>query len=424
MRYNSLNRFHPLFAKHDPDGLSARMEAFLAPTAKPDEPPVASTQDEPPAKPAEVKPAPAAKAVEIKPAAEAVVPANEEDEEDEEELFPEIGKPAAAAKPDAGLDEAAFDAETTKAVEGMDEKAGDKFKALRAELKEWKKKEFKPDLESIPEYKNLKAEALEAQKIREERDGLKARLESVMKTSDELAVKESPEYISKVKGPIKEMETTILPLISEASGIPIEELMALIAEANPAKQDKALEAMERTVPRRTMSKIERLCDDYRVIQQDEQRLLADIPKSLAQARQQQAEQAEQNRKAMTGQFQSAARKSFAEYGHTVPGFTDSAGVLSDTAEAVQAEAVAVDPHSLTPEDLGFMIFASKALAPARKEIRRLQKELSALKAGKGHTIPGKPDSGVKPPAANAPKGETLADRMKGQNFTFNPGMVG
>jgi hypothetical protein len=128
---------------------------------------------------------------------------------------------------------------------------------------------------------------------------------------------------------------------------------------------------------------------------------------------------------VVGQFQDAARKSFADYGHTVPGFTDSSGVLTAAAQAAQDASITVDPHTLTPEDIGFMAFASKAVPAMRKEILRLSKENSALKGGNSTTIPGSPPATPKPNGDTPPPaGQTLTDRMKGQTFTFNPSLVG
>jgi len=430
MRHNSMNRFQALYSP-DPDGLSARLAAFVdgpkeeakpveevKPDSTPKAKPVASTQEvKPDADPAKPDPAPAAKPVVAKPD-----DAPEEEEEDDDVEFPEIGKTTTKEEPKE-LDEDAFDAETAKAAEGMDEKASVKFKKLRDELKVFKKREFKPDPEAIPEFKALKAEAEELRKKAEEAEGLRARLDAVMKTSDELAVKESPEFISKVKEPLREMKGAIA-VLAEASGIAPVDLLNIIAEEDPAKQDKALTALESKLPRRTLSRIERFCDDYKIIEQEESRLLSDIPKSLAETRKQQAEQAEKSKKLATSQFQGAARKSFESYAHTIPGFSDESGQLSETAKAAQNDAIAIDPHTLEPDDLGFMMFASKALPAATKEIKRLRKELRLLKGGEASPIPGTPPKPKKAQADEAPKGQTLAERMKGQSFTFNPSMVG
>lgn len=426
MMYNAFNRFQRLFSP-DPDGLSARLSAFVKDT--PSNPPVASTQD-PPAKAGE----PTTIITQDPPQNQDPNPDDNagDDTEDDDEQFPDIGNQTSAPPAADALDEAAFDEETAAMAEGMSKEIKgnnkksefDKFSDLRAELKTLKKKAFNPDPESIPEYKALKAEVEDLRKAKEELDGTKARLDAVMKSSDELAVKESPEFISKVREPLAEMKTAISSL-AEAASLSPEDLMAIIAEEDPGKQDKALTALESRLPRRTLSRIERFCDDYKVIEQEESRLLADIPKSVAAARKQQQDQIEQNKRLATGQFQESARKSFAEYAHTVPGFTDSAGQLSETAKATQAAAVAVDPHALTPDDLGFMIFASKALPAARKEIKRLQKEVSLLKGTSHETIPGKAPLPAKAPSSQTPPpGQTLRDRMKGQSFTFNPSMVG
>jgi hypothetical protein len=417
MKYNMFNRFEVL-RYPDPEGLTARLSAFAAGTGgvdTPDTPPVAVTQD-PPVTDKENTPPIKGKEVEIK--------AKEEEEEEKEDEFPVIGKgKAPAAKPDE-FDEAAFDAAVEEDVKGMEEKAAKKFKDLKAELKVLKKKEFKPDPESIPEFRSLKEEVASLKTAKEENESLRKRLEEVMKTSDEIAVKESPDYIARVRKPLADMKGAIKVLAESVSMDPID-LMAIIAERDPAKQDKALEMMETKVPRRTLSRIEMFCDDYLKIEQADQELLSDVPKTLEVSRKAQREQEEQNRKALTGQFHEAARVSFKDYGHTVPGWTDSSGALTDLAQSVLRDVkVNIDPHTLEPDDLGFMIFASKALPAATKEIKRLQKALKAAGKESAIAIPGTPPAPAKKPDPDEVKpGTTLRERMKGQNFTFNPSLV-
>jgi hypothetical protein len=427
MRYNMFNRFEVL-RYPDPEGLSARLAAFTSSgeATGPPHPGIAVTQPPKPDMSGNETIPPVKENTPPDKEKEVVSKENEEEEEEEKE-FPVIGKGKAAAAEDKPkeFDEAAFDALTEEEAKDLEEKAAKKFKDLKAELKVFKKREFKPDLESIPEYKSIKEENASLKAAKEENESLRKRLEDVMKTSDEIAVKESPDFISRVRKPIADMKGAIQVLAESVNMDPID-LMAIIAEKDPAKQDKALEVMESKVPRRTLSRIEMFCDDYLKIEQAEQELLADIPKTLAASRKQQKEQEEANRKLMTGQFHEAARTSFKEYGHTVPGWTDSSGALTDLAESVIKDVKTnIDPHALEPDDLGFMIFASKALPAATKEIKRLRKALKAAGKEDSITIPGTPPAPVKKPDPDVIKpGTTLAERMKGMRFTFDPSRVG
>jgi hypothetical protein len=187
-------------------------------------------------------------------------------------------------------------------------------------------------------------------------------------------------------------------------------------------QDAALEALENKIGRRSLSRMERFCDDYREIESHRSSLMENAPKTLAEGRKQQEAQAEEGRKVLTGQYQEAARDSFKKYAHTIPGFTDSSQQHTDSAAASQARVVSIDPHSLAPEDLGYALFAADALPILRKEFVKLQKENRALKGATGNSsIPGAVPK--QKPATEEVRGETLADRMRGQTFTFDPGKV-
>ncbi len=402
------NRFNRLCAPLDDtemaaEGLGSRLSTFLgdnptgeAPEAPTDPPPGQET-----------------------PAGETVVPPTEET--DVEEEFPELGKPApvTAETTPAAFDEAAFDASTEEEVKGMEVKAGAKFKALKANLKEATKEllalKSKPATVELPaevqtELATLRATALEA-------EGLRQRNTELLQLNDAVAVRESPEFIAQVKEPIAAMDG-ILALIAESAGLDLQVLAAVVLETDFVKQDKMLDQLEPKLGR-SMRKLEKIVEDYKGVKDLETRMLANPGKSLETTRAAREQAAKAEQAVRTGAFKAATTESFTAYAARVPGFTDSSGSLTDLAKATLAKTVSIDPQSLTPEDLGYMGFCTNAFPEARKAIVALQKENALLRAGK--PLP-KPLGGADTPAAEVVETEQphgLVDAMKGKVFTFN-----
>ncbi len=347
--------------------------------------------------------------------------ATETPETEAEEEFPELGKPATATAETtpAPFDEAAFDASTEEEVKGMEQKAGAKFKALKAQLKENTKElialkakpvaaELAPEVQA--ELVELRAKALEA-------DGLRQRNIELLQLNDAVAVRESPEFIAQVKEPIAAMDG-ILTLIAESAGLDLNVLAAVVLETDFVKQDKMLDSLEPKLGR-SMRKLEKIVEDYKGVKDLEARMLANPSKSLEVTRAAREASAKAEQLVRTGAFKAATTESFTAYAARVPGFTDSSGSLTDLAKATLAKTVSIDPQSLTPEDLGYMGFCTNAFPEARKAIVALQKENALLRAGK--PLP-KPLGGTEPVATETPDTEQprgLVDSMKGQIFTFN-----
>lgn len=350
-------------------------------------------------------------------------PKEEPEEEEEQEDFPEIGNPGEkpAEKPPEEFDEATFDKQTEDEAGSFGKKAGEKWKSLRSELKQHKQElaeaRKQPAQTQVPDEIKQELEALRAKA--EETDALRERNNELLRVNDDVAVRESDEFITKVRSPLKEMDE-VLAQISESAGIELDDLASVILEKDIVKQDKMIEELETRLGRRVAGRIERLSDDFKAIKATERSLLENASKTIAKSREQREQAQHQEQEGRVKQFKASAETSFKSYGARIPGFTDSSGNLTDLAKSVMAKTAAIDPQTLAPQDLGYMAFSANALPEIRKEVVRLQKENALLKASKGSggNIQGK-----------APKGETtddaddytgLAERMKGMDFTFSP----
>jgi hypothetical protein len=393
------------------DGLSARLDKFIgenqfdASGTVIEKEPVAST------KPVDVE-APVDPVGDNTPPADPVAPSGDEDDDEE---FPALGdKKAEPVKPD--LD---FDAQTDAIVKAIEAKGhpGDEYKRLRAELKSLKEKKPIADLEAIPEVQELKQKAAEADRFKAEAEALRERQRELLKVNDEVAVKESDEFIEAVRKPIAAMEG-VVKQIAESAEIDAETLFSVITEPSIAKQDKMLEALHDKVGSRMAGRIERFCDDYKAIESKGSEMLANASKNAERARlaREQAIRAEQAQKEEL--FKVSVESSFANYAKRIPGFTDSTGNLTDVAQATMAKTAAVDVSTLGPDDLGYMAFAANALPEARKAIVALQKELAILKGSK--PAPKALEGKTAPPVEKDDEFMGLADRMKGMEFEFVP----
>lgn len=387
------------------EGLTSRLDTYLATNPTGTGPDIPDSPDVPPVV---IPPDPKATPTPTPAAGEA---------EEEEEVFPELGKPAAAPPETPAFDEAAFDAATEAEVAGMDAKAGTRFKELKVKLKETTKELLaaKTAPPVVPPEVTQELESLRA--IKSEVDGLRQRNQELLKVNDEVAVRESPDFVAKVTKPIQEMDE-VLAIIAEGSGIDINTLAAVITEVNPAKQDQMLDQLESKLGR-SSRRLERLADDYKAIKHTEATMLADAPKTIERTRVQRQEQERQEHEARRGEFRAATNDAFKEYAKRVPGFTDSAGGLSATGQAVLDKTAAIDPATLAPGDLAYMSFCANSFPAARAAIVRLEKENALLRAGKPVPALG---SGAPPPAVpikeeeGPPKG--LLEAMAGKEFTF------
>jgi hypothetical protein len=346
------------------------------------------------------------------------------DSDDEE--FPVIGGSTESPEPKADeaaegkLDEAEFDRETEEQLKGMDEKQGNKWKQLRQSVKEARQQalEAQERLRSAPVPEEIRQELETLRKIKEEADGLRQRNEELMRKSDDLMVRESEEFLSRVTHPSREIEQAAT-LLAESAELEPDAIFNIILEQDPIKQDRMIEQMEHRLGRRGASRLERLADDYKAVLSARDQLLADAPKTLATDRQRREEALREEQQRVAGEFRDNARSAFDRFSARVPGFTDSSGQLTDMAQSVRNRVVALDPGQLRPEDLGYMAFAAEALPSLRKALVQLQKENQALKAGRpqGSPMGSSPVSSRESRDEGEPHG--LMEAMRGKQFTFS-----
>lgn len=344
-----------------------------------------------------------------------IAPPKKTEEQEEEEEFPELGKKKEEPKPASSDD---LDKETEEEIKGMEPKAGEKWKAIKAELKKARQEaeEAKANAKVSPE---IEAELVELRQKAAEAEALRKRNEELLKANDRVAVEESEEYHAKVKVPFSEMEKALKSL-SDHAKIPLDSLIDIIAEEDIAKQDILIEQLEEKVSSRMASRVARIADDYKVVQETKAKMLENSKQTLEQARIAKANTEKAEKERTLQAFRISSENSFKEYASRIPSFVDSTGNLTELAKGIMAKTATIDPSTLDSADLGYMAFCANSFPEARKTIVALQKEITMLKAtggGSQKTIDGSP-SGAKPEPEDPETG--LADRMKGMQFTFSP----
>ena len=423
------------------DGLTARLDAAVKAGQVDDGTGPSNFQRETPLesenqKPREVKiapkkdePAPAQKKDQEPPAAKE----EEEEEEIEEEEFPDIG---AGSKADEGeledeapFDEKAFDAETDRVVAAIEAKGhpGEVYRELRGELKATRRQLSEAAAKTVIP-KEIENELNELRPLKEEVEGLRQRTQELARANDEVAVRESKEYQENIIKPSQEIEETI-QLMADAADLDPNDLYNAVMEPNPAKQDKLFDALKSKLGDRGISRLNRFADDYKSLQAKAREMMTKATETIARDRQAREKEAEQAAKARRGEFQTESRAAFEKYAAKVPGLTDSSGQLTEEAKALRAKTVAIDPDSISNQDLGFMAFTARAFPAMRKAIVQLQSENKSLRAGRPtnqKVAEGTSKTKTKAPEGvhedGSPKG--LQERMKEVGeFTFDPSLV-
>ena len=350
---------------------------------------------------------------------------DDEGKEADDFEFPEIGSQKKEAEKEPDFDEAAFDAETEREVEGLDPKRADAWKKLKSQVKQAKLKE-REAAELISNAKpapEVEAKLARLTELEQEAEALRQRNRELLQANDQTAVRESEEFIAAVSEPLDSMAGAIKAMAQSAE-MDAATLAAVIEEPDIAKQDKMLDALASKFSPRALNRIERMADDYKAIMAKEKELLADAGKSIERQRleRQQAERDEQARR--TAVFQASVEDSFKNYASQVPGFTDSNGALTDLGKAAMAKIKTnVDISTLSPSDLGYLAFTSRAITEMRRELVKAREEISILRGSRkkagdiGDGAPPKTERGADEDLHEDGMPMGLIDRMKGVKFS-------
>jgi hypothetical protein len=313
-----------------------------------------------------------------------------------------------AVKP-GEFDEEAFNRETEESVKGMEGKAGEKFKALRSELKEARQTSVTPEIKEKFEKLELKAQ---------EAEGLRARLDELSNQSAKLKVENSDEYQQSVVLPASEVfrrSDDLAALYETEPAI----LRAIIKETDRRKQNALISEHLDGFSDFDRNEVYRMTQDFAGLVAKRGAMLDNAETQLSQI---QARQVEQTQKVLGEQraaVQTLQKDIWKKYRDVIPGFTDDGGNDSADYTKLMQKSLSIDFSRAKGTDQAFAAFAGMALPHVVKQVSMLQKKLSAYESqdsSRAAAMP-RPGASIAGSAASDDEPEDLMSHLRKQRFS-------
>jgi len=368
----------------------------------------------PAATPAAPEPAPAAEPQkqEATPPAPAAEPKKDDletpviDEDffgEEPEKKEDVVEPAKAD----GFDEEAFDKETEEATKGMDAKAGDKFKSLRAELKQAKQQIVSPDIQKKLSELEIKAQ---------EADGLRTRLAEVSSQSAKLMMENEPDYQEQVVEPAANIFSRAKELADLYETNP-EILKAIIKERDRKVQNELIAEHLKEFSDFDRNEIYLMTKDFNGLIAKREKMLAKAEEHIELAK---AKRIEQETKLLQEQrlaVQTIQKDIWNKYKDVIPGFVDDDGETPEF-KKLMGKALSIDFSTARARDQAFAAFAGVTLPHAVAQIAELKKRLSAYEKGdaKSRKTAPSPSGSITQTPAEQPKSSSFMEDFQNMNF--------
>jgi hypothetical protein len=354
-----------------------------------------------PDKPAETPPASEpAKTPEtpVAPVDEPVPTIDEEFFSDEPETPPDVKEEE--VKP-GEFDEKAFDKETEESTKGMEAKAGEKFKALRAELKQAKQTTITPDVQQ--KLADLEIKAQEA-------EGLRARLEEVSSQSAKLKVEASDDYEREIVNPAKDIfaKADELAALYETDATILK---AIIKETDRKVQNELIAEHLKDFSDFDRNEIYLMTKDFNGLVAKRERMMANADKEIER---QQVARIEQEKQLLAEQrraVQTIQKDIWSKYKDIIPGLMEDG---EDTPEfrKLMGKALSIDFGTAKARDQAYAAFSGVVLPHVVKELGEMRKRLAAYEKGdakKQRAAPQPSGSVSATPATPAGERDILAE---------------
>lgn len=285
----------------------------------------------------------------------------------DEEFFsqaPETAPEAKAETKPGEFNEDAYDKQTDEDTKGMDDKAGLKFKALRAELKAAKQTVITPDVQAKLSELEIKAAEL---------DGVKARLAEISSQSAKLKVESGDKYLNEVAQPAADIFSRADTLAAAYEGEP-SVLRAIIKERDRKTQNELISEHLSDFSDFDRSEVYRMAQDFNGLVAKRERMLANADREIEQ---QKVERIESDKNMLAKQrlaVQSHQKDIWNKYKEVIPGFVDNEG---DTPafKQLMAKGLSIDFSLAKASDMAFAAFAGSALPHVVKELSELKQRL-------------------------------------------------
>jgi hypothetical protein len=306
------------------------------------------------------------------------------------------------------FNEDSFNKETEEMSKGMDAKAGDKFRALRQELKEYKQKqtEVKVPADIEAKIKDLELKASEA-------EGLRQQVEELSSVSAKVKVESSREYKQKVLEPaitiLQESEK-----IATAHDVDPEVVQDIIREQDRELQIDLINAHLSGLNELEKQDLYRMIYEYRGLGKIRQEMLENASAKLSQIEAEQIEQQQRQLEEEKKAVQQIQSSIWDKYKAVIPGFTNENGDPTEDWSKLRNRALSIDFSKAAGKDKAYAAFAGVALPHVIKELNNAKKMLQELTGKEANEILRRPKLGQ--PVAESAEPEDFLTAMRKMKF--------
>lgn len=306
--------------------------------------------------------------------------------EEAEEFFNDEPK-----EKDGEFNEDSFDKQTEELSQGMDQKASDKFKQLRQELKEFKQKQKEV---VVPQDVQTKLQELELKAA--EAEGLRQQVEELASVSAKAKVESSREYKEKVLNPAIEILQEA-DQIAEAYQIDSEVIQAIIREQDKEIQAKLIQSHLSELNEVEKQDVYRMIYEYKGLGKIRQEMLDKAEEKISQIEAQQIaeqqKQIEEEKKAV----QSIQANIWDKYKQVIPGFVDENGEPTEEWTKLRNRSLSIDFNKAAGKDKAYAAFAGVALPHVIKELNNAKKLLQEYSGKEANDLLRRPKLGQPSP---------------------------
>lgn len=261
------------------------------------------------------------------------------------------------------LDEAAFDKETETQIQGLDPKAQDGWKKLRAQLKE-AKLTAQQATDQTERMAALEKQAAEVEELR-------SRVEELTQADYVLKVQNSAEYREKVSAPVAEINRVVEQFSAAFEDLGQDKIMAAIREPDIVKRARLIEALseDTEMPSMVTSELSRVSGIYHQVQASHERMLSNAETEWKDV------QAKQEKEALRAAEEDRSLVSR----HLDDNWQKARSLFNESdIKSAARRASSIDIRNESPANRAYAQMAGEAFPLALKEITRLRRELSKL----------------------------------------------
>ncbi len=304
------------------------------------------------------------------------------------------------------FNEDSFDKQTEELAQGMDQKASDKFKQLRQELKEFKQKQKEV---VVPEDVQTKLQELELKAA--EAEGLRQQVEELASVSAKVKVESSKEYKEKVLNPAIEILQEA-DQIAEAYQIDSEVIQAIIREQDKEIQAKLIQSHLSELNEVEKQDVYRMIYEYKGLGKIRQEMLDKAEEKISQIEAQQIaeqqKQIEEEKKAV----QSIQANIWDKYKQVIPGFVDENGEPTEEWTKLRNRSLSIDFNKAAGKDKAYAAFAGVALPHVIKELNNAKKLLQEYSGKEANDLLRRPKLGQPSPQESSDADDFLTAMRK------------